>query len=359
VKKAFVLLILLLASLPLWARDIVAIDPNALVRSRYNTFELGGVAAGPGFAIAVSNRGWVVSVDDRGKIKWRVKTDCEPITGPVIDSEKVFFACGNGTLMSLGLADGKQAWKFKFQDSVVSRPAVSDQSVIFQTGTGKVFSLDKNSGGVQWIAKSPVRRGLSLRDAGQPLVVGSTIYLGMGDGTVAALALEDGRLLWKKKIFERPITSDIDFNLLYDKKYGFFAASREGIASISGNGGKVYWTIDESIVCNPVQDQESVFAVNSDNELLVIDKLLGTVEKRVQIKKPYFAKWEFERPIGIFLENQKIYAVITDALWQIDPEKATAKKVKGFANWVQKAELANGRLYAISSNGYLEILPIK
>jgi len=360
VKKIFYLVFLAAVALPLLARDSrVAIDPNAPVRSRFHTFERGGVSVGPGSSVAITSRGWVEKINDQGKIEWRVKSSCAPGTGPAFDSEKLFYACADGTLLALDLANGKQLWKFSLKDTVAGMPAVLEQLVILQTGIGKVFAIDKNTGVLQWITKSPGGHNLSMNDAGQPLVVGKIIYLGMSDGVVAALELEDGELIWKRKIFERPITSDVDFQLLYDKKYGVFAASREGIASLSENGGKVYWNLDEQIACNPAQNDDSILALNTANELLVIDKLLGTVDKRIEIKKPFMAKWEFERPLGIFVDNQKIYALFSDALWQIDPQKATAVKIKSHSNMVQKGTISQGRLYAISSKGYLDVIPIK
>jgi outer membrane protein assembly factor BamB len=360
VKKIFRLFFLFLVSLPLLASDSrIAIDPSAPVRSRFNLSESGGVAVGNGFAVAVTSRGWVEKSGDQGKMQWRVKSSCLPDTGPVFDSEKVYYACLDGSLVALDLANGKQVWKFSFKDSVASPPEILDKFVVIQTGIGKVFALDKNTGALQWLARQPGARGLSMRDAGSPLTVGKTIYLGMSDGIMAALALEDGNLLWKRKIFAQPITSDIDFQLLYDKKYGIFAASREGLASVSETGGKVYFTVDEQIACSPAQDDESIFALNTSNEFLVIDKLMGTVDKRIEIKKPFFAKWEYEKPLGIFTDNQKTYLVFTDGIWQIETHKGTAKKIKTFSNIIQKAAVSQGRLYAIGSKGYLEIMTIK
>ena len=359
-KNFFCLVLLAAVSLPLLARDSrIALDPKALVRSRFHTFESGGVSIGPGFSVAITSRGWVEKISDQGKVEWRVKSSCPPGTGPAFDSEKLFYACADGTLVALDLANGKLFWKLTFKDTVASMPAIVDKLVILQTGIGKVFAVDKDTGVPQWIAKSPGQRNLSMRDAGQPLVAGKTVYLGMSEGVVVALELEDGELLWKRKIFERPITSDIDFQLLYDKKYGVFAASREGIASLSENGGKVYWNVDEQIACSPAQNDDSIFAINTAKELLVIDKLLGTVDKRIEIKKPFMAKWEFERPLGVFVDNQKIYALFSDELWQMDPQKATATKIKSFSNMVQKGAISQGRLLAISSQGYLDIIPIK
>lgn len=359
-KKILWLVLLCAVSLPLAARDsFTAIDPNALLRSRFNYFDIGGISAGPAFSIAVSSRGWVIKTDEQGKVIWRVKSSCPPGNGPVFDSEKLYYSCENGNLVALSLADGKQLWKLSHQDSVASRPAILEQALILQTGTGKVFSIDKNTGVVQWIAKQPGRFNLTLRGAAQPLVIGKTIFLGMADGVVSALELEDGELLWKRKVFERAITSDIDFPLLYDKKYGIFAASREGVASLNEVSGKVYWNLHEEIVCSPAQNDSSIFALNIANELLVIDKLMGTAEKRIEIKKALLARWEFERPLGVFWDNQKIFALFTDAIWQIDPENGSVKKLRNFSNPVQKGTIDQGKLYVITAKGYLEILTLK
>jgi len=357
-KKIPGLLAFLALALPALARDqVVALDPAALIRSKYNFYERAGVTGRDGYSIAVSSRGWIVKLDDSGKALWRIKSGCVPGSPAALDEQMVYYPCENGQYLALESATGKQLWKYDFADSVASPAAIGEDFIIFQTGDGRVFSLNKSDGSLKWLARQTARYNLSLRPAGAPLILDRVIYLGMADGVFAALNVESGDLIWKRRIFERPITSDIDFPLIYDDQ-AIYASSREGICSVSRTSGKNYWCLDEQLALAPAQDADAIYALSTADELLIIDKLAGKALKRIAIEQSGLAKFECQNPLLVLPDQEDVLIVFSNKIIRIQPQSEKPKLVRFFTRLIQSAEFLNQKLYLISSKGLLILTEI-
>jgi outer membrane protein assembly factor BamB len=354
-KKIFLLLALWALGLPAPARDkSIPLEPDAMLRSKYHVYERAGVAAGQGAIVAASVRGWLVKTDASGKVYWRVKSPCSPACVPAIEEQMVVYACENGKMLALDLADGKQLWQFAFNDSVASGPAFHEQLLIFQTGDGRVIALDKQDGKIKWLTRQLSRSSLSMRAAASPLVLDDIIYIGMADGNLAALKADNGEPVWQRRIFDKPITSDLDFPLLADDK-AIYASSLEGLCAVSRTSGKNYWCIDEKIAAPPVQDENNIYALNTANELMLINKLAGIVEKRVRVKESALAKAEHEKPLAIYRTDQELFILFNTKLVRMKSPDYSPKTARIFILPVQRAEKADKTMFMINSRGYLEI----
>jgi len=354
-KKLFMLLVLLALAAPALSRDwYVPLDPDAPFRSKYNVFERAGVAAGDSFALAVSVRGWILKTDARGKVSWQIKSPCTPTAAPGFDAQMAAYACENGEMVALDLENGKQLWKFAFNDSVASAPAFHEEVLIFQTGDGRVIALNRQDGKIKWLARQASRHNLSLRAAGRPLVIENVVYVGMADGNFAALKLDNGDLVWKRRFFDQPITADLDFPLLADDK-AVYASSIEGLCAISRASGKNYWCLDEQLALGPAQDENSIYALNTANEVLVVDKLAGVVNKRIRVKESALAKAERERPLALFKNDQGLIALFSTKMVRLKQPDYSAKRAKTFLVPVERADLSGKTLYLLNSQGYLTI----
>ena len=105
----------------------------------------------------------------------------------------------------------KLKWAFGFPDSqrARSQPALAGGAIIVGNHNGTVYALDRESGCVRWAfaAAAEVRTGIVVSPwragdrAARPLV-----YFGDTAGTVYAVNLRDGRLVWKRKADLHPAT---------------------------------------------------------------------------------------------------------------------------------------------------------
>jgi len=350
-KRAWLLLAFLLGFEFAQAKEFsIPIDPQALIRSKYHIRERGGIVVGNDFVLALTSRGWLVKADFDGKLLWRIPAECKPVNSPAIDDSNLYYACANGTLMARSIKTGEDVWRFKYSDSVASLPAFAQDRLVFQTGSGMVYCLNKADGALRWISRHQGRTRLSIMGASQPLIIGDRVYLGLVDGFVAELKMDDGSLVWKKEVFSRTFISDIDYQLVADQDT-LYASSLDGICALSKNTGKVFWCVKENIAGDYVQDDEYIYAMSKEKQLMMINKITGMVEKRIQIPKTILAKWELEKILALTKNQDKLILVSSRRVLEIKAGEEKPRQILRFREPVRAGVIFGDRLFLLSPKG--------
>ncbi len=124
------------------------------------------------------------------------------VSRPTVSDGAVYMGFADGTLVSLGLADGVARWERRLTISggqrfldVDTSPVVDENGHVFAASfKDGVFCLEQKSGDIVW---STARQGTTAL-----LIRGSTLFAS-GDGTVAALETATGRQLWQTDVSDK------------------------------------------------------------------------------------------------------------------------------------------------------------
>jgi outer membrane protein assembly factor BamB len=181
---------------------------------------------------------------ESGTEAWRVPVDGEVTTSPAVADGVVFLAgedgqTGRSRLYALDAEDGRVVWSYSPPgiSAGVSSPTVADGSLYVGFGDATVRAFDAGSGALRWT--QPVRApfsqlaGLAFADGsvfaldfgggvyrldagtgrprwdyqfpslaswGSPLVAGGYVYVGLDDGTIAAIDTVSGHLVWRTRL---------------------------------------------------------------------------------------------------------------------------------------------------------------
>ncbi len=201
--------------------------------------------------VFVGSRGrFVYAIDaEQGTLRWKRRLESAVEVAPAVSEGRVYAvsengANGNTRLYALDAASGKNVWSYSPKSVAigVSSPTVAAGMVFvgfgdaqvraFETTTGKlvwsapvrgffsfhsslaysggdVYAVDENGGVYRLDGKTGESRWdfqfPSYVSWSSPLVVGSTTYVGMDDGTVAAIDVSSGHLVWKTRLVTGPI----------------------------------------------------------------------------------------------------------------------------------------------------------
>ena len=149
------------------------------------------------------------------RVKWTFATGDAVVSSPVWFDGKVIFGSDDGSVYAVDASSGRQTWQFKTGGPVPSTPAIANGNVYMASYDGKVYALDAVSGELRWkFATEGERRfearglhGMQPRQQtfadpfdvflSSPTVVGTSVYVGSGDGHVYALDAATGALRWK------------------------------------------------------------------------------------------------------------------------------------------------------------------
>ena len=146
---------------------------------------------------------------DSGEQVWRANVKGEVLSTPAVDSGYVVVLTGSGLLLALDAESGEQKWSHETEVPPLSlrglsAPVMVSGGVLSGTATGKLMVNVVDNGLVAWEQAVAAPTGATelerLADIDvTPLVVGGTVYVVSYDGTLAALELRSGRVVWKRE----------------------------------------------------------------------------------------------------------------------------------------------------------------
>jgi outer membrane protein assembly factor BamB len=115
------------------------------------------------------------------------------VSAPTVAGGRVFEAFGDGMVRAFDARRGTVLWSTRIRGlfSPLNALAYTDGSLLVLDATGALYDFDATTGDRRWDFQF---RPTCLR--GAPLVAGGSVYVGLDDGTVAAVQLGSGRQVW-------------------------------------------------------------------------------------------------------------------------------------------------------------------
>jgi outer membrane protein assembly factor BamB len=185
--------------------NVYALDANSgELRWKFKTGDV--VHASPAFADGVVFVGswdsYFYAIDAKnGKEKWRFHGGEDPLihnqvgfqSSPAVVDGVVYTGCRDAQLYALEAESGKEKWKIDNQLSwVITSPAVVGGKVYFATSDSALYHVADAVTG-----KSLVKEDGRAYMFSSPAVVNDTVFIGVLNGTLAALDAASGKLLWE------------------------------------------------------------------------------------------------------------------------------------------------------------------
>lgn len=170
----------------------------------------GGAAIGYNKVFWGSENGEVFAIDaESGELVWQAKVPGEVISKPALDSNLVIINTASGVLIALDIKDGKEVWKVDQSVPPLTLRGVSGVSAMsggafvgLASGEVGVFLIDSGQQG--WITEIGEPSGSTelqrIVDVDvTPIIFGDKVYAISTNGNLAAMDLQSGRTVWKRK----------------------------------------------------------------------------------------------------------------------------------------------------------------
>src|SRR5579885_2278375 len=170
------------------------------------------------FAASIDGRVYAVNPQN-GDLIWRVNTKARVISGPTLDGDQLYVGTLDGEVIALARADGKIRWRAQAPSEALAPPVGNGQVVVAKAVDGREYGLNAGSGERLW-SFDRNEPNLTLRGLSAPLILGDRVYIGLDNGKLEALSLDDGQPIWEQTIsvptgrVEIERLTDIDADLL-------------------------------------------------------------------------------------------------------------------------------------------------
>ncbi|WP_282297750.1 MULTISPECIES: outer membrane protein assembly factor BamB [unclassified Stenotrophomonas] len=278
--------------------ELVKFEPTVKVEKIWST-GLGkgekriGVRQGPvvadGRVFAAAITGGVQALDlQTGKTVWTyepAKVKKQPKLrlsgGPGVGEGLVVIGTLDGQVIALDANDGTEKWRAKVPGEVISAPAISQGLVFVRSNDGRVTGFEASNGTQKWFNPRELP-ALTVR-GNAPVVAGpGVLFIGNDDGSVAALAMQDGRTVWDQMIAngegrtELERMSDVDGAPVLEGNTLYVSSFKNQTMAIEGPTGRPLWARDHGGAGGVALTSGNVFVTDSKGGVFGLDKMSGT-----------------------------------------------------------------------------------
>ena len=220
---------------------------------------------------------------DNGKLVWSEFDGSTYHSAPISFKDQIIYGTVQGRVISRHYITGKIKFNVDLGASVETKGVVHNGKIFFQLRNHQIFSLDVETGKILWGYKRSISYLTTLQRASTPVVYKDRVLVGLADGTLVALSLEEGVLLFETKLATASKFIDVDSTpfILNDKVY--LGASGSPVNLIDPNTGKVLKKADfiatRAPYVNPMEKQEQLLFGTPSGELVLSDRNLNIIIK--------------------------------------------------------------------------------
>lgn len=281
-------------------RELVDFEPSFKTREIWSTDAGAGVEADAqqlrpvvrdGTVYVADHKGVVTAIDaGSGKRLWELKTELPFSGGPGVSDELVLVGTQDGEIHAFRADTGTPAWIARLSSEVLAAPAVADGIVVARSIDGRVLGLDARNGRRVWVYDHSVPL-LTLRGQANPLIRAGIVYLGYDGGTVVALRLADGTLMWEQPVAtaegrtELDRLADVDGNMVIVASDLLVSSYKNRLASLAADSGRLLWFKDIASATGVVVERTNLAITDQQGHVWLLDRRNGsTVWKQDQLE---------------------------------------------------------------------------
>jgi outer membrane protein assembly factor BamB len=218
--------------------------------------------------------------------KWSFVTEGKVLSHPVVDENVVYFGSDDKSFYAVDIPSGKMLWRYSTRFGIRSKALVHNE-VVYVISGNDIHALGKKSGNEIWSFKNSDRSGAEPIDywdyhTGTPVIAGSTVYAGLGDGYVYGFDTTTGKITTKLATIDTvPVRSGliVENSILYfgdwnGKVYAYDLKSGRRLWVYSTFEEKLYDTFG-AVNTQPIIHQDLLIFGGRNPELQVINKKTG------------------------------------------------------------------------------------
>ncbi|MCW8091352.1 outer membrane protein assembly factor BamB [Alteromonas sp. ASW11-130] len=192
----------------------------------------------------------------------------------------LFIGTEDGGVIALQQEDGALAWQTTVSGEVLAPPAIAEGVLLVNTGAGVLFGLDARTGEQKWRSESDVPP-LTLRGISAPTAASGGAIIGTPTGKLQVNILESGIIAWETAVttpagateLERIV--DIDSSPLLYGGIVYSIAYNGTLAAVELRSGRVIWKREYASYRNLTLSGNQIFVVDNNSHIYALDRRNG------------------------------------------------------------------------------------
>ena len=238
---------------------------------------------------------------ESGRKIWSTQEEGDFVAAPIYYEGQIVYGTTQGRLLARDAATGKKIYEVDLGASVEATPVVAHGRVIAHLRNHQLVVLDALTGKIFWSYRRSVPYLTTLQRASVPLVAGNQIFVGLADGHAICLQLEDGTLLWERKLTTATKFVDVDNGPILWGGQIVIGPAAGPTYFLDPSNGRILRVLEEILSRNLQIIDGKLLGMTVAGELLVFSNQ-GQVEQRVKIS---------ESAISSVVSWKKLWAIST------------------------------------------------
>ncbi|WP_420936133.1 outer membrane protein assembly factor BamB [Alteromonas sp. A081] len=300
----------------IWEKNFATFRSEGMLSSVSNLWSsgesarIGGIFAADRHLFIGTENGYVAALDaESGDLVWDATVPGEVLAAPAADDGILVVNTGAGSLFGFNTRTGEQLWRHEGDTPPltlrgISGPIASNGGVIVGASTGKLQVNLIDTGVLAWETVISTPSGATELERivdidATPVLYGGTIYTVSYNGTLAAVELRSGRVIWKREYASFR-------NLNIDGNQIFVVDNASNVYALDRRNGVELWS-------QGTLKQRSLTAVTPVGEYVVVGDKWGFLHWIVKESGEIVARVD----VGGDDEDDSIYAapiVVEDAI---------------------------------------------
>lgn len=342
--------------------DLTA-DPKVLVRKwtrqTQETFDAGDHGTEYSNPIQVENTlifgsrstGLTAIYPNMNQKRWVFSVHGGVVSELTADQGNIYFGGADGFFYSVNAETGQLNWKYEVRNPIVSKPTVSGARVLFTTSDDVVYALDSGTGKWLWHYRRRSSSNAKIFGASSPLVDGNEVLVGLSDGFVVSLSIEEGQLKWERRLHYGAKFTDVNAHPVLENGIVYIPSYDGSLYALKRQGGEILWKYDSGGSKDVHLEEQRIFLPSSDGAVYCLSKT-GT---------KVLWKFELDRGTPTRLSVTDKYIIVGSSyqyLYVLDKDtgKGLYRFDAGYGSGFTGAPLldvATQRLYILSGSGNL------
>ncbi|NMH58995.1 outer membrane protein assembly factor BamB [Alteromonas sp. MYP5] len=202
------------------------------------------------------------------------------IAGLAAAENLLFIGTEDGVILALNQQDGEVVWQATVAGEILAAPAIGEGVLLVNTGAGVLFGLNAETGEQLWRSESDVPP-LTLRGISTPTSGNGGAIVGTPTGKLQVHILDSGVVAWETAIttpagateLERIV--DIDSAPLLYGGIVYSIAYNGTLAAVELRSGRVIWKREYASYRNLTLSDNQIFVVDNNSHIYALDRRNG------------------------------------------------------------------------------------
>jgi len=200
--------------------------------------------------------------------------------GLTVAYDSVYFGTEDGVVYSLNQENGTVNWKTEVPSEVIAEPATDAGIVVVNTVSGTLLGLDATTGEIKWQNDSDVPP-LTLRGISAPAAAAGGAIVGLANGRVRVNIIDSGLTAWEAVVAKPTGATELDRIVDIDSKplvFGgtvFLVSYGGSLAAVELRTGNVIWNREYASYRNVTIEGNRLFVTDNNGNIYAIDRRNG------------------------------------------------------------------------------------